>query len=41
VLNCLVAARPGERLDGTTQDAFPVEFVARIARERGQGEADR
>ena len=25
VLNCLVAARPAERLDGTMQDAFPVE----------------
>jgi D-aminopeptidase len=34
VLNCLVAARPAERLDGTMQDAFPVDEVRRIARER-------
>ena len=34
VLNCLVAARPGVRLDGTMQDAFPVEHVRRLARER-------
>lgn len=34
VLNCLVAARPAERLDGTMQDAFPIEEVRRIARER-------
>ncbi len=27
VMNCLVAARPHERLDGTMQDAFPVEQV--------------
>ena len=25
VLNCLVAARPAERLDGTMQDAFPLD----------------
>jgi D-aminopeptidase len=30
VYNCLVAARPGERLDGTTQDGFPVETVRRL-----------
>ncbi len=34
VLNCLVAARPAERLDGTMQDAFPVETVRRLAQER-------
>jgi D-aminopeptidase len=34
VLNCLVAARPAERLDGTMQDAFPIETVRRLARER-------
>ena len=27
VYNCLVAARPAERLDGTMQDAFPVDAV--------------
>jgi D-aminopeptidase len=27
VLNCLVAARPARRLDGTMQEAFPVEAV--------------
>ena len=27
VLNCLVAARPAERLDGTMQEAFPIELV--------------
>jgi D-aminopeptidase len=34
VLNCLVAARPAERLDGTMKDAFPVETVRRLAAER-------
>ncbi len=34
VLNCLVAARPAERLDGTMQDGFPLDEVRRIARER-------
>jgi L-aminopeptidase/D-esterase-like protein len=29
VYNCLVAARPAERLDGTMQDAFPIEAVRR------------
>jgi D-aminopeptidase len=29
VYNCLVAARPGRRLDGTTQEAFPVQAVRR------------
>jgi D-aminopeptidase len=35
VLNCLVAARPAERLDGTMQDAFPVDVVRRLAADRG------
>ena len=35
VLNCLVAARPANRLDGTMQDAFPVELARRLAAERG------
>jgi len=34
VLNCLVAARPAERLDGAMQEAFPVEKVRRLAAER-------
>ncbi len=29
VLNCLVAARPARRLDGTMQEAFPVERLRR------------
>jgi len=29
VLNCLVAARPARRLDGTMQEAFPVERLGR------------
>ena len=33
-LNCLVAARPAERLDGTMQDAFPIERVRELARAR-------
>ena len=35
VLNCLVAARPAERLDGTMQDAFPVDRVRELTRARG------
>jgi D-aminopeptidase len=35
VLNCLVAARPAPRLDGTDQDAFPLDRVRELARERG------
>jgi D-aminopeptidase len=31
VLNCLVAAKPAKRLDGTKQEAFPVETVRRAA----------
>jgi L-aminopeptidase/D-esterase-like protein len=29
VYNCLVAARPAERLDGSRQDEFPIEAVRR------------
>jgi len=31
VYNCLVAARPAKRLDGTMQDEFPIEAVRRLA----------
>jgi D-aminopeptidase len=31
VYNCLVAGRPAERLDGTMQEAFPVDLVRRPA----------
>jgi D-aminopeptidase len=34
VLNCLVAARPGRRRDGSMQDPFPVEWVREIAAAR-------
>lgn len=34
VLNCLVAARPERRLDGSMQDAFPLDLVRRLAAER-------
>jgi D-aminopeptidase len=34
VYNCLVAARPGKRRDGTAQDEFPVELVRRLGAER-------
>jgi L-aminopeptidase/D-esterase-like protein len=34
VLNCLVAAEPAERLDGTLQDAFPIERVREIVQAR-------
>jgi D-aminopeptidase len=34
VYNCLVAARPATRRDGSGQDAFPVELVRRLAAER-------
>jgi D-aminopeptidase len=37
VLNCLVAARPAERLDGTMQDAFPVDLVRELAARRAAG----
>lgn len=30
VLNCLVAARPAERLDGSRQEPFPVESLRRL-----------
>lgn len=37
VYNCLVAARPGRRLDGTMQAAFPVDAVAAALAERAGG----
>ena len=37
VYNCLVAARPGVRRDGTMQEQFPIEDVRRIARGRDGG----
>jgi D-aminopeptidase len=37
VYNCLVAARPAERLDGTMQDAFPIEAVRRLLHVRPPG----
>jgi len=36
VLNCLVAARPAARLDGTMQDEFPVEALRGHAGQRGR-----
>jgi hypothetical protein len=30
-MNCLVAARPGTRLDGSEQDAFPLGLVRELA----------
>ena len=36
VMNCLVAAKSAERLDGTMQDAFPVELARGLARDRRQ-----
>jgi D-aminopeptidase len=35
VYNCLVAAQPAARLDGTMQEAFPLEDVRRLAAARG------
>jgi D-aminopeptidase len=34
VYNCLVAARPATRRDGSAQEEFPVELVRRLAAER-------
>jgi D-aminopeptidase len=34
VYNCLVAAQPAERLDGTMQEGFPIEAVRRLAEAR-------
>ncbi len=34
VYNCLVAARPAERLDGTMQEPFPIDAVRRLAEAR-------
>ena len=36
VYNCLVAAHPATRLDGTEQEAFPVELAGRLARTRAE-----
>ncbi len=36
VLNCLVAARPGRRRDGSEQDAFPIDQVRRLAAADGR-----
>lgn len=36
VLNCLVAARPAQRLDGRDQEAFPLEAVRALASDREQ-----
>jgi len=35
VYNCLVAARPAERLDGSRQDEFPIEAVRRLRQPGG------
>ena len=32
VMNCLVAAEPAERLDGTMQDAFPIDLARELAK---------
>lgn len=37
VLNCLVAARPARRRDGSTQDAFPIARVRELAAARRGG----
>jgi D-aminopeptidase len=34
VYNCLVAAKPGEMLDGTMQEAFPIDRVRELAAAR-------
>ena len=34
VMNCLVAARPARRLDGTEQEPFPIEHVRELAARR-------
>jgi D-aminopeptidase len=36
VYNCLVAARPARRLDGTNQEAFPIDRVRRATRARAE-----
>jgi D-aminopeptidase len=36
VYNCLVAARPAERLGGTMQDEFPIDAVRRLAEARSR-----
>ncbi len=37
VLNCLVAAKPATRLDGTVQDGFPVEAIREYLAGRADG----
>ncbi len=39
VYNCLVAARPAQRLDGSTQDQFPVERVRATAARAAEARA--
>ena len=34
VMNCLVAAKPAKRLDGTAQDAFPIGLARELASKR-------
>jgi D-aminopeptidase len=35
VMNCLVAGRPGQRLDGSRQEPFPLDLVRELAASRG------
>jgi D-aminopeptidase len=37
VLNCLVAARPGRRRDGSEQEPFPIDRVRELAAQRRSG----
>ena len=41
VLNCLLAAKPAQRLDGTFQDAFPVEEMRAHLADRPAGDWNR
>ena len=34
VLNCLVAGRPGRRLDGSMQEGFPIDLVRELVARR-------
>ncbi len=40
VYNCLVAARPSERRDGSMQDPFPVDLVRRLAERHSRAGGD-
>jgi D-aminopeptidase len=40
VYNCLVAARPSERRDGSMQEAFPVDLVRQLAERRSGAAGD-